>query len=138
MAIVLDSGVLTTVALNEPLAPVVREQIREWAATGELVWAPRLLEYEFANALSRALYDGRLSSDDLREAMRSLYSVPIEVDDAPVVGEIIAITTQLARRSSYDAAYLELGQRRGAPVWTMDGRLYRNASAVGFDVRLLA
>ena len=48
----------------------------------------------------------------------------------------IAIT--LKRQNAYDASYLALAEMLGAEVWTMDGPLYRNASAKGFPVKLLS
>jgi predicted nucleic acid-binding protein len=43
----------------------------------------------------------------------------------------------LGRHSAYDAAYLDLAQRLGAELWTLDGSLARNAAGLGFPVRLV-
>jgi predicted nucleic acid-binding protein len=48
------------------------------------------------------------------------------------------IALALKRQSAYDAAYIALAEELGAQLWTLDGPLYRNASANGFPVQLIS
>ncbi len=50
---------------------------------------------------------------------------------------VVEIALSLSRRSAYDAAYLALAENLKAELWTLDGPLYRNAMARGFNVQLL-
>jgi predicted nucleic acid-binding protein len=125
------------IALGERLAAEARSRLDAWAEQGQQIYVPRLLPFEFASPLTRARFDGRLEREDVDTAIHVLQLPAIEYDDEPQLSEIIAIAGRLARRNSYDAAYLELSQRRHAPMWTTDGSLYRNASELGFDVQLL-
>lgn len=43
---------------------------------------------------------------------------------------------RLQRSSAYDAAYIGLAEQLGADLWTLDGPLARNATGVGYPVRL--
>jgi predicted nucleic acid-binding protein len=50
---------------------------------------------------------------------------------------VILISLRLKRKTAYDAAYLALAEDLSTELWTLDGPLYRNASQLGFSVRLL-
>lgn len=55
--------------------------------------------------------------------------------DGPVIA---AITERLRRRHATDSAYIRLARRLDTDVWTLDGRLARDAAAVGLPVKLIA
>ena len=50
---------------------------------------------------------------------------------------MVEIALGLRRQSAYDAAYIALAENLDAPLWTLDGPLYRNAVDRGFPVYLL-
>lgn len=91
---------------------------------------------ELANLLVVAERRSRIDSEGLRNASRFLRSLPIAV--APVsAGVALGMTMELARRhqlTSYDACYLELAMREGAPLATLDQRLKQAADSEGVRV----
>jgi predicted nucleic acid-binding protein len=44
---------------------------------------------------------------------------------------------RLELRSAYDAAYVVLAEELDTKLWTLDGRLARNASSRGLPVQLI-
>jgi predicted nucleic acid-binding protein len=65
-----------------------------------------------------------------------LAGIPIDVD-AETITHVLADTLQLSRRyrlSSYDASYLELALRSGAPIATLDDDLRRAAAKAGVKI----
>ena len=73
MSVVIDANLLVALALNDPRAAAVDQQLREWAAAGETLHAPELLRYEAANALTRAVVAGHLARD--RAAYHAAYVI---------------------------------------------------------------
>jgi predicted nucleic acid-binding protein len=50
---------------------------------------------------------------------------------------VVELTQTLQRKSAYDAVYVALAQQLGAQLWTLDGRLARNAQSRGLPVQLI-
>ncbi|MDY7015890.1 MAG: type II toxin-antitoxin system VapC family toxin [Cyanobacteriota bacterium] len=51
--------------------------------------------------------------------------------------EVDALELSRLSRSAYDAAYIALAESLNAELWTLDSPLYRNATGLGFPVRLV-
>ncbi len=94
---------------------------------------PLLWHYEVRNTLLVAERRGRLGGSDAVQLLDKLTWLPIETDREAD----LQVALNLARDhglSFYDAMYLELGVRRGAPLATLDAELARAATAEGLDV----
>jgi predicted nucleic acid-binding protein len=92
--------------------------------------APGLLWAEIRNLLLMAERRGRIDSGTVEAALGVIEDLGIALDHTPVS----ARTLTLARRhrlTIYDALYLELALRLGAPLATRDGALRRAALAEG-------
>jgi predicted nucleic acid-binding protein len=83
---------------------------------------PSIWSLEVGNALLTAMRRKRISETDFDRCIAALSALPIQVDPPAV----LAATLSIARRfslTSYDAAYLELAQRRGLALATLDEKL---------------
>lgn len=86
----------------------------------------------FSSAQMRALLPARQVTDFLR----NLAALDIRIDDDGA-GRVLTDVHRLAlqyRLTSYDAAYLELAQRRNLPLATLDDELRAAAAAAGVTV----
>ena len=137
MTVVVDANLLVALALNDPRAPAVDRQLREWASAGEALHAPALLRYEAANALTRAVVAGQLARDRAATAWEHITRVDVQLHALTDGAAAVETALLLERSSAYDAAYVVLAQALEAELWTLDGPLARNASGLGLPVRLL-
>jgi predicted nucleic acid-binding protein len=137
LSVVLDANVLIVLALDRRRAVAVEELLLTWKAEGEELHAPALLRYEIANALAQAVSAGQLASDAVADASQRIDSVPIVLHQLGDTPRVVAMAQRLERRSAYDAAYVVLAEELGTQLWTLDGRLARNAISRGLPVQLI-
>src|SRR5437899_498031 len=96
-------------------------------------WVPALWRLEVANVLQMNVRHGRHDAAFRDAALADLAILPISID-AETERHAWGSTLRLAeqhRLTLYDAAYLELAQRRGMPLATLDQELRDAASAEG-------
>jgi predicted nucleic acid-binding protein len=123
MSLVLDSSMCLAWCFEDERTPevlAVREQVIEAGAT-----VPTLWRYEMANALLMAQRRKRIDEERRTVLLRMLEDFSIEEDQAPE-GDPWGAAVRLAdlhRLTVYDAAYLELAQRRRLPLATLDEAL---------------
>ncbi len=104
----------------------VLDRLRDDRASVPTIWP-----LEVANELLVAERRRRISEAQVSRFVELVAQLPIDIDDSPnnVVGVVAA-----GRRhalSSYDASYLMLAERLGAPLATLDQRLADAARAAG-------
>jgi predicted nucleic acid-binding protein len=123
MAFILDSSVaLAWLLPDETNADTDSLADRLDQATARV---PQIWPLEVGNALIMARRRGRITDAELDQCIAALSALPIEVDH-PAGAERLAAVLKIARRhglTSYDAAYVELAQRCGLPLATLDSRL---------------
>ncbi|MEO7274618.1 MAG: type II toxin-antitoxin system VapC family toxin [Vicinamibacterales bacterium] len=120
MVVVVDASALAALLFGEPAQVAVADRLRG----AELV-APALLTYELANVAHQKVRRRTLSDTLALEALdrfRAL-SVRLEPDEPEDVFRLARDTGLTA----YDAAYLLLARRLGAPLVTLDDKLRRVA-----------
>lgn len=91
---------------------------------------PALWWFEVRNALVASERRGRSSETDTADFLRGLARLTIGIDRAPDETAILTLARR-HRLTVYDAAYLELAQREGLPLASLDGALRKAASASG-------
>lgn len=110
------------------------------ALEGTTMLVPSIWGLEVANALSVGERSKRIRRLEIGQFAALLNSLRI-VQDLQAVGEYIGSLLPMTRDyglSAYDAAYLELAVRRGAPLATLDLKLKKAAKRAGariFDQR---
>jgi predicted nucleic acid-binding protein len=123
MPFVLDSSVALAWVLPDESGAESDALIERLLADVALV--PPIWHLEVANVLLIAQRRGRLTRKQAADALARLTALPIETDPAAADSTLAEVVT-LAERlelTAYDAAYVELAKRRGAPLATRDQRL---------------
>ena len=117
----------TSTRADRFLARVSRESV---------LWVPALWWYEIANALTTAQRRQRLAGADALRLVELYGMLPIETDGHlnPDTVRRFHTLAQEYTVSAYDAAYLELAQRRRLGLATLDRRLITAARRAGVEV----
>jgi predicted nucleic acid-binding protein len=129
MSFVLDSSVTLAWAYAEETSPAVRHVFERLADRG--AWVPSLWRLEVANALAINVRRGRRDAAFRDATLEDLALLPIAIDretDQHAWGATLHLAVR-HRLTTYDAAYLELAQRRGLPLATLDSELRMAAAA---------
>jgi predicted nucleic acid-binding protein len=97
------------------------------------LWVPALWWYEMANALTMAQRRRRLPESDGVRVIELYASLPIQTDlhlNADMAWRFHSLAKEYGL-SAYDAAYLELAQRKGFGLATLDRNLITVARKAG-------
>ncbi len=89
---------------------------------------PALWWYEIRNAALVGMRRSRISNVDVKDFLEDIDDLPISASHAQN-DEPIFTLAQLHRLTFYDAAYLELAQREGVALATLDQALAKAATA---------
>jgi predicted nucleic acid-binding protein len=130
VSLVLDASVTMAWCFEADATPYT-EQILGRLEEGEQAWVPALWKLEVVNALLKAKRQGRVTVERAKEFLGELLDLAIEIDNECLVkadNEIFQLGLE-HQLSSYDAAYLELAQRRKLPRATEDNNLVLAAKA---------
>ena len=128
--LVLDSSVTLSWCFDDEATPAVDAVMRRVAAEGAVV--PSLWRYEIANGLQMALRRKRIDAGFRERMLERIDLLHIQLD-SDSDGYAWTASVQIASRHDltvYDAAYLELAQRRRVDLATLDAALI-GAAAVG-------
>lgn len=131
MTFVLDNSVALAWCFKDEQTPAVMALLDRATEAGAS--APGLWPLEAVNGLMVAERKRRISAATREELVGFLRDLPIMLD-GETGGRAWEATARLAERfrlSAYDAAYLELAERRGMPLATLDGDLRKAAGIVG-------
>ncbi|HVC98334.1 MAG TPA: type II toxin-antitoxin system VapC family toxin [Pirellulales bacterium] len=129
--LVLDCSIAVAWCFPDEKAPYPQAVLDSLEAVEAVV--PSLWPLEVANALLVGERRKRSTQADTTAWLEFLKELPIVIDDE-TAARAPTDTLNLARAqnlSSYDAAYLELALRLGAPLATLDDKLKAAAAVVG-------
>ena len=128
MSLVLDSSVTLAWIYSEESTRATSELELRVIQSG--AWVPSLWRLEVANILEMGVRRGRHNSAFRNATLTDLALLPISIDpetDRQAWGPTLHLAEH-HRLTIYDAAYLELAQRRGLALATLDKEL-RTAAA---------
>jgi predicted nucleic acid-binding protein len=131
MTLVLDASLTMSWYFDDESTATTDGLLDQVADTGALV--PTVWRLEVANALQMAVRRNRIDTGYRDRALTELALLPIAID-ADTDTYAWSTTLRLAERFAltiYDAAYLELAQRRSLPLATLDEALGTAAGTLG-------
>jgi predicted nucleic acid-binding protein len=131
MPFVLDASVVAVWYFPDEKASLADKMAHRLRA--DSAWVPALFWFEIRNLLLVGERRLRIKVADTPHFLSHLESLPIEIDRQPASEDVLAIA-RAHRLTIYDAAYLELAQRRGHPLATLDGALGRAAQGAGIGL----
>jgi predicted nucleic acid-binding protein len=134
MSLVLDSSATLAWIYSDETTAAIQQLFDTVADTGAIV--PVLWRLEVANSLTIAMRRGRIDAAFRRAALDDLALLDITSDthtDTHAWAETLVLADRY-RLTVYDAAYLELAQRRALPLATLDEDLGAAASTLGLRV----
>jgi len=129
VSLVIDSSATLSWVYSQETTEAIAEVLALMRDKG--AWVPALWRLEVANVLQMNVRRGRHDAAFRDTALADLAVLPISID-ADTDRQAWGATLRLAERhrlTLYDAAYLELAQRRGMPLATLDSEL-RDAATV--------
>ena len=138
MSFVLGSSVALTWCFDDEATPAGDALLTQLTETGAI--APSLWPLEVLNVLAMAERRGRMGTLARREKTTFLQTLPISLDHetAAQAWTTTSLLAEKYRLTLYDAAYLELAQRLGLPLATLDKELRDAANALGVPLLGLA
>ena len=134
MSLVLDSSATLAWIYSDETTDPIRRLFDAVADDGAVV--PALWRLEIANSLTVAVRRGRIDANFRRAVLSDLALLDITTDDHTDVhawGETLSVADRF-QLTVYDAAYLELAQRRNLPLATLDHELRVAAKSLGLHL----
>ena len=123
MSVVIDSSVALAWIYSDETTAAVTQVLSLVSSAG--AWVPSLWRLEIGNVLQMGVRRGRHDAAFLDATLSDLALLPVSTDNE-TERHAWGATLQLAGRyqlTVYDAAYLELAQRRRLPLATLDEEL---------------
>ena len=131
MSLVIDSSVTLSWFFEDERSALADKVLRQVVESGAIV--PSLWRLEVANALQMAVRRKRIDTKFRDASIADLRALPIAIDpetDRQAWGSSLILAGR-CQLTLYDAAYLELAQRVGMPLASLDKQLRAAAAASG-------
>lgn len=131
---VLDASVAMAWCFKDEITSATKGLLKKLSSKSAVV--PGLFYVEIVNVLALAERKGRLSLTEIHDFLSVLDSTQIEVDDeasARAFSHLLPLCRSHGL-TSYDAMYLDLAQRRGLPLATLDEPLRKAAKKLGIKL----
>ena len=128
---VLDNSVAMRWCFDE-VHPYADSVLTQLAAGGE-AFVPILWRYEVVSVFAKGQKKGTLGRHKAAELLDDFdaYRITVDLEGAERIFSDVHRLANTHRLTGYDAAYLELAQRRGLPLATLDMELIRACQESG-------
>jgi predicted nucleic acid-binding protein len=137
LTVVVDASFAVAFLLGEKSGVAMDNLLESIRKDQTIVYVPALFWYEIANVLITAERKGKLANNV--EAFTAMQLLPFETDDVlnTTVWSRIVTLSKLHGLTAYDAAYLELAERKKVDqLKSFDQALLHSASAYPFGSAL--
>lgn len=130
MSLVLDCSAALAWFFEDEQTPAVKALLERVVASGAEV--PSLWRLEIANGLQTAVRRNRITPQyrDATLADLGALSITVDIETDRFAWSTTLVLADRFRLTIYDAAYLELAQRRTLPLASLDQPLRNAASAI--------
>lgn len=132
--LVIDASICAAWVFPDERTEQVERVLARVVADGAIV--PAIWSLEIVNTLLVGERRGRLTSEQVRRGVELYAKLPLTVDvpsRQTDFGSVMPLA-KLRGLTSYDASYLELAQRTGSELATLDERLHAAAVAAGVSI----
>lgn len=134
MSLVVDASITMAWCFEDEATPATEAVLDRVVESNAIV--PTIWRFEVGNALQMAIRRKRIDEIFRDDALAKLLAMPITVDpetDAHAWTTALRLSERF-RLTLYDAAYVELAQRRSLPLATLDREMRAAALALNVEV----
>ena len=134
MSLIVDASITMAWCFEDEATPATEEVLDQVVESNALV--PSVWRFEVGNALQTAIRRKRITEIFRDDALAKLLAMPITVDpetDAYVWTTALRLSARFGL-TLYDAAYVELAQRRNLPLASLDQEMRAAASALNIEL----
>jgi predicted nucleic acid-binding protein len=123
---VIDASVVASWCFPDEASPAAEAALRRLDEDGAIT--PSLFWFELRNVLLIGERRKRIAETDTARFLGFVRDLRLEIDRDPDENAVLGLARK-HQLSFYDAVYLELAQRKSAPLATLDGALMSAARA---------
>jgi predicted nucleic acid-binding protein len=134
VSLVIDASITMAWCFEDEATPAAEEVLDQVVESNAIV--PSIWRFEVGNALQMAIRRKRITEIFRDDALAKLLAMPIAVDpetDAHVWTTALRLSERFGL-TLYDAAYVELAQRRSLPLATLDQEMRSAAHALNVEL----
>ena len=134
--IVLDSGIFIASVFPETFTSQAKRLLQQLQVAQTILHAPTLLRYELIAVSRKAVYQARVTPQEVLIARDQLlgYPVILHIDDA-LLRRGYELAAVYNRPTVYDSQYLALAEQLSCEFWTTDARLFNAINAQFASIR---
>lgn len=139
--LIIDANIAVALVCPLPYSHACRDKMEQWVRSGVEIAVPALWDYEITSALRKQWAQGLFSREAAIAGLELIFRLPVQRISLDSDLSIAALrwAEHLGQRVAYDAQYLALAERVGAPFFTSDRKLYIHCKEIGVNfINLLA